>query len=130
MEDDPRLAESELEQVVAQEVARDAEEWTAVAAAVASRLGCHCLHTTVAVEHTAVGHRAVEPVEHTAAAHTAEVEFVHTAAEAASFDYCILPDEVDSLIAGRTRIAAEDRTEAAAEQIEADPVYATSGRAR
>ena len=80
---------------------------------------------------------------HTAAAHTAEVEFrsaaaaaaedrvVHTAAEAASCDYCILPEaEVDSLIAGRTRIAAEDRTEAAAEQIEADPVYATSGRAR
>jgi hypothetical protein len=37
---------------------------------------------------------------------------------------------VDSLLAGHTRIAAWDRTEAAAEQIEADPVYATSGRAR
>ena len=37
VEDDPRLAESELEQAVAKEVAHEVEEWIAVA--VASRLG-------------------------------------------------------------------------------------------
>lgn len=41
VEDDPRLAESELEQAVAKEVAHEVEEWIAAAAADATRLGRH-----------------------------------------------------------------------------------------